>query len=97
MPEEDAPEGAESSPVTPDFGGHPTARNSHFGFSGDKVDKLFVRPPLPSGRKTATVPPPDANRRCGEMAEWSKARHWKCRILQKGIKGSNPFLSAIFF
>ena len=30
----------------------------------------------------------------GEMAEWSKARAWKVRVLQKGTKGSNPFLSA---
>ena len=29
------------------------------------------------------------------MAEWSKARAWKVRVLQKGTKGSNPFLSAI--
>ena len=28
------------------------------------------------------------------MAEWSKARAWKVRVLQKGTKGSNPFLSA---
>ena len=28
------------------------------------------------------------------MAERSKARAWKVRILQKSIKGSNPFFSA---
>ena len=31
------------------------------------------------------------------MAEWSKARAWKVRIPQKGIVGSNPTLSAMFF
>ena len=30
----------------------------------------------------------------GEMAEWLKAPAWKACILYKGIKGSNPFLSA---
>ena len=30
----------------------------------------------------------------GEMAEWSKAHAWKVCVLQKGTKGSNPFLSA---
>ena len=30
----------------------------------------------------------------GEMSEWSKEHAWKVCILQKGIKGSNPFLSA---
>lgn len=30
------------------------------------------------------------------MAERSKARAWKVRILQKGIVGSNPTLSADF-
>ncbi len=30
----------------------------------------------------------------GEMAEWLKAPAWKACILLKGIKGSNPFLSA---
>ncbi len=29
------------------------------------------------------------------MAEWSKAHAWKVCIPHKGIKGSNPFLSAI--
>ena len=29
-----------------------------------------------------------------EVAEWSKAHAWKVCILQKGIEGSNPFLSA---
>jgi hypothetical protein len=28
------------------------------------------------------------------MAEWLKAPAWKACILLKGIKGSNPFLSA---
>ena len=28
------------------------------------------------------------------MAEWSKAHAWKVCVLQKGTKGSNPFLSA---
>ncbi len=28
------------------------------------------------------------------MAEWSKAHAWKVCILQKGIVGSNPTLSA---
>ncbi len=28
------------------------------------------------------------------MAEWSKAHAWKVCILQKGIMGSNPILSA---
>ena len=32
---------------------------------------------------------------CGEMAERSKAHAWKACRLQKGLKGSNPFLSAI--
>jgi hypothetical protein len=31
----------------------------------------------------------------GEMAERSKAHAWKACRLQKGLKGSNPFLSAI--
>ena len=31
---------------------------------------------------------------CGEMAEWLKAHAWKACILQKGIEGSNPSLSA---
>gem|GEM_PF-519764 len=31
----------------------------------------------------------------GELAEWFKALAWKACILQKGIKGSNPLLSAI--
>ena len=31
-----------------------------------------------------------------EVAEWSKAHAWKVCISQKGIKGSNPFLSANF-
>ena len=30
----------------------------------------------------------------GEMAEWLKAHAWKACILQKGIEGSNPSLSA---
>ena len=30
----------------------------------------------------------------GELAEWFKALAWKACILQKGIKGSNPLLSA---
>ena len=30
----------------------------------------------------------------GKMAEWSKAHAWKACVPQKGIKGSNPFLSA---
>ena len=30
----------------------------------------------------------------GEVAEWSKAHAWKVCVLQKGTKGSNPFLSA---
>src|SRR5579883_2436692 len=33
----------------------------------------------------------------GEMAERSKAHAWKACRLQKGLKGSNPFLSAICF
>ena len=32
----------------------------------------------------------------GEMAEWLKAHAWKACILQKGIEGSNPSLSANF-
>jgi hypothetical protein len=32
----------------------------------------------------------------GEMAEWLKAHAWKACILQKGIEGSNPSLSASF-
>ena len=32
----------------------------------------------------------------GEVAEWSKAQHWKCCVLLKGTVGSNPTLSAIF-
>ena len=31
-----------------------------------------------------------------EVAEWSKAHAWKVCIPQKGIEGSNPFLSAKF-
>ena len=31
-----------------------------------------------------------------EVAEWSKAHAWKVCIPQKGIEGSNPFLSAVF-
>lgn len=31
----------------------------------------------------------------GEVAEWSKAHAWKVCILQKGIAGSNPALSAL--
>ena len=31
----------------------------------------------------------------GELAEWLKAHAWKACILQKGIEGSNPSLSAI--
>lgn len=31
----------------------------------------------------------------GEVAEWSKARAWKVRKLQKGFAGSNPALSAV--
>ena len=31
-----------------------------------------------------------------EVAEWSKAHAWKVCIPQKGIEGSNPFLSADF-
>ena len=30
----------------------------------------------------------------GEMAEWLKAHAWKACMLQKGIEGSNPSLSA---
>ena len=33
----------------------------------------------------------------GELAEWSKALPWKGSIPQKGIVGSNPMFSAIFF
>ena len=33
----------------------------------------------------------------GEMAEWLKAHAWKACILQKGIEGSNPSLSASFY
>ena len=33
----------------------------------------------------------------GEMAEWLKAHAWKACILQKGIEGSNPSLSAKIF
>ena len=29
------------------------------------------------------------------MTEWSKVHAWKVCVLQKGTKGSNPFLSAI--
>ena len=28
------------------------------------------------------------------MLEWLKRHAWKACVLQKGIKGSNPFLSA---
>ena len=31
------------------------------------------------------------------MAEWLKAHAWKACILQKGIEGSNPSLSAMIF
>ena len=31
----------------------------------------------------------------GEVSEWSKEHAWKVCIPQKGIEGSNPFLSAI--
>jgi hypothetical protein len=31
------------------------------------------------------------------MAEWLKAHAWKACILQKGIEGSNPSLSASFY
>ena len=30
------------------------------------------------------------------MSEWSKEHAWKVCVLQKGTKGSNPFLSAIY-
>ncbi len=30
----------------------------------------------------------------GEVSEWSKEHAWKVCILQKGIEGSNPSLSA---
>ena len=33
----------------------------------------------------------------GEVAEWLKAHAWKACIPQKGIGGSNPFLSALFY
>ncbi len=33
----------------------------------------------------------------GEVAEWSKARAWKVRKLQKGFAGSNPAFSAGFY
>ena len=39
--------------------------------------------------RTAKMPFP-----AGEMAEWLKAHAWKACILQKGIEGSNPSLSA---
>ena len=32
----------------------------------------------------------------GEMLEWLKRHAWKACILQKGISGSNPDLSAQF-
>ena len=32
----------------------------------------------------------------GEVSEWSKEHAWKVCILQKGIEGSNPSLSAKF-
>ncbi len=32
----------------------------------------------------------------GEVSEWSKEHAWKVCILQKGIEGSNPSLSALF-
>ncbi len=32
----------------------------------------------------------------GEVSEWSKEHAWKVCILQKGIEGSNPSLSASF-
>ena len=31
----------------------------------------------------------------GEMTEWPKVRHWKCRVPYPGTAGSNPALSAI--
>lgn len=34
------------------------------------------------------------NDKNGEMSEWSKEHAWKVCVLQKGTKGSNPFLSA---
>ena len=37
------------------------------------------------------------SRNKGEVAEWSKAHAWKVCILQKGIAGSNPALSAPCF
>ncbi|MDB5132703.1 MAG: hypothetical protein JWR02_2452 [Mucilaginibacter sp.] len=36
------------------------------------------------------------NSKTGEVSEWSKEHAWKVCILQKGIEGSNPSLSAIF-
>ena len=30
------------------------------------------------------------------MSEWSKEHAWKVCVLQKGTKGSNPFLSATY-
>ena len=31
----------------------------------------------------------------GEVTEWPKVRHWKCRVCQKRTAGSNPALSAM--
>lgn len=36
----------------------------------------------------------EVEKRIGELAERSKAHAWKACIPQKGIKGSNPLLSA---
>ena len=33
----------------------------------------------------------------GEVSEWSKEHAWKVCILQKGIEGSNPSLSALTY
>ena len=33
----------------------------------------------------------------GELAEWLKAHAWKACILQKGIGGSNPSFSALYY
>ena len=37
-----------------------------------------------------------AQKKNGEMAEWSKAHAWKVCKRRKRFKGSNPFLSALF-
>ena len=37
----------------------------------------------------------EARRIIGEMLEWLKRHAWKACIPQKGIRGSNPRLSAI--